>query len=77
MHVGCPQMSYLGHHVTRDSLLPDPLLLWAVCEIPAPQNIKELLPFLGLASYYHRYVKGFTAIASCLHAVTKKDVVYC
>ena len=31
---------------------------------------------LGLASYYRRYVKGFTAIASPFHTLTKKEVVF-
>ena len=32
--------------------------------------------FLGLAGYYRRYVKNFAAIASPLHALTRKDVVF-
>ena len=31
---------------------------------------------MRLASYYKRYMKGFAAIASPLHKLMKKDVVY-
>ena len=70
------EVSYLVHRVMRDGVLPDLSLLQAISEIPAPQNVKESLSFLGLASYYHRYIKGFATIASPLHALAKKDVVY-
>ena len=52
------------------------MLLRAIREIPMKQNVKEVLLFLWLASYYRWYVKGFAAIASPLQALTKKEVVF-
>ena len=70
------EVSYLGHRETRARLLLDPALLKAIREIPTPQNVKEVRSFLGLASYYRRYVRRFVTIAAPLHALTKKDVVF-
>ena len=67
-----PQVSYLGHQVTKDSHLPDPPLLQAKGEIAPPQNVKEVKSFLGLASYYRHYAKGFAAIGLSLHALDFK-----
>ena len=53
------EVSYLGHRVTEEGLLPDPSLLAAVREIHPPKNATEVRSFLGLAGYYHRYVKNF------------------
>ena len=53
------EVSYLGHHVTEEGLLPDPLLLAAIREISPPKNATEVCSFLGLAGYYHHYVKNF------------------
>ena len=70
------EVSYLGHRVTEESLLPDSLLLAAIREIPPPKTATEVRSFLGLAGYYRRYVKGFAAIAGPLHALTRKDEVF-
>ena len=70
------EVSYLGHRVTEEGLLPDPTLLAAIREISPPQNATEVHSFLGLAGYYRRYVKNFAAIAGPLHALTRKDAVF-
>ena len=70
------KVSYLGHRVTSEDLLPDPTLLKAIREIGTPKNATEVCSFLGLAGYYRRYVKNFAAIAGPLHALTRKDAVF-
>ena len=70
------EVNYRGHPVTEEGLLPDSSLLAAIREIPPPKTATEVRFFLGLASYYRRYVKGFAAIAAPLHALTRKDEVF-
>ena len=70
------EVSYLGHRMTEEGLLPDPSLLTAICEISPPKNATKVRSFLGLAGYYRRYVKNFAAIAGPLHALTRKDAVF-
>ena len=70
------EVSYLGHQVTEEGLLPDPALLAAIRDIPPPKTATEVRSFLGLAGYYRRYVKGFAAIAAPLHALTRKDALF-
>ena len=45
------EVSYLGHLVTEEGLLPDPSLLATIREINPPKNVTEVRSFLGLASY--------------------------
>ena len=70
------EVSYLGHRVTEEGLLPDPALLAAIRDIPPPKTATEVRSFLGLAGYYRRYIKGFAAIAAPLHALTRKDALF-
>ena len=69
-------VSYLGHRVTEQVLLPDPALLAAIREILPLKTTTEVRSFLGLAGYYRRYVKNFAAITSPLRALTRKDAVF-
>ena len=70
------EVSYLGHRVTAEGLLPDSALLAAIRDIPPPKTATEVRSFLGLGGYYRRYVKNFAAIAGPLHALTRKDAVF-
>ena len=70
------EVSYLGHRVTEEGLLPDPSLLTAIREIQSPKNTTEVRSFLGLAGYYRRYVKNFSTITGPLHALIRKDEVF-
>ena len=70
------EVSYLGHRVTEEGLLPDPSLLAAIRDIPPPTTATEVRSFLGLVGYYRRYVKGFAAIAAPLLALTRKDELF-
>ena len=70
------EVSYLGHWVTPEGLLPDTTLLADIREIAPPKSATEVRSFLGLAGYYRRYVKNFAAIAGPLHALTRKEAVF-
>ena len=43
------EVSYLGHRVTEEGLLPDPSLLAAIRDIPPQKTATEVRSFLGLA----------------------------
>ena len=44
----------------------------AIRDWPTPKTITELKGFLGLCTYYRRYVKGFSQFAAPLTDLTKK-----
>ena len=50
----------------------DPTKIENIEKWPTPINVQELQSFLGLASYYHCFVKGFEEIATLLHHLLQK-----
>ena len=40
---------------------------------PTPRNLTELRSFVGLCSYYRRFISGFANLAAPLHALTRKN----
>ena len=38
-----------------------------------PKGVADIQKFLGLANYYHQFIKDFTVIARPLHNIMKKD----
>ena len=67
------EVCYLGHVVSAEGVRTDPAKPQAVLEFPVPTNVKQLRSFVGLTSYYRRFIPQFVKIAGPLHALTKKN----
>ncbi|GBG68044.1 hypothetical protein CBR_g1165 [Chara braunii] len=67
------EISFLRYIVTVDGLKPDLRKVAAVQETPAPVTLTQVRVFLGLASYYRRFIKGFARVAKPLTNLLKKE----
>ena len=70
------KVKVLGFIVGREGVEADLEKIRAVSEFPTPANIKAVRSFVGLCSYYRRFIKGFAWLAAPLHALSKKDVPF-
>ena len=74
--IGMSSVQYLGHVFSASGMSPDPNKVKAVADWPVPTNVTEVRQFLGLASYYRRYVQNFSTIAAPLHALTQDGISF-
>ena len=62
-------VAFLGHVVSEDGISCDPKKISAVENWAAPSTVKEVQVFVGVASYYRKFILGFATVASPLHAL--------
>ncbi|GFS62185.1 retrovirus-related Pol polyprotein from transposon 17.6 [Trichonephila clavipes] len=65
------EVNYLGHIISAEGVRTDPEKVSAVKNWKRPENLRELRSFLGLCTYYQKFVKGFSNIARPLHKLTE------
>ena len=70
------EVRYLGYVVSNAGVCVDPDKVRVVQHFPRPQNLKQLRSFLGLASYYRRFIPRFSQVAAPLYALMKNDAPY-
>jgi hypothetical protein len=69
---GVSHVEYLGHVISAEGVATDPSKFTAIAEWETPQTVTQLRSFLGLAGYYHRFIKDFGLICRPLHDLLKK-----
>ena len=67
------KISFIGHVISKDGIVVDPVKIEAVAEWKWQKNPIEIRSFLGLAGYYHWFIKDFSKIAGPLTNLTQKQ----
>ena len=66
-------VQFLGHIVSAKGIMPCWDKVEAIRNFPRPKTVKDLSSFLGLASYYRKFIKNFSDIARPLDALKKSN----
>ncbi|BHF85119.1 hypothetical protein SprV_1002827800 [Sparganum proliferum] len=66
------KVNYLGHEVSPSGIKVSAEKAGAILTWPTPNSTTEVRSFIGLASYYRRFIRDFAGIARPLHRLTEK-----
>lgn len=69
-------VSFLGHVIFSGGITVDPSKVDDVLQWETLNSVMEIRSFLGLASYYRRFIEGFSKLEIPLTQLTRKGQVY-
>jgi len=67
------EIEFLGLIIGPNDVEIDSSKVEEIMNWPTPTKVREVRSFLGLANFYHRFVKDFSKVATPLHKLTRKD----
>ena len=67
------KVNYLGHVISENGVEPDPAKVRAVSKFEPPKTVTEVKQFLGLCSYYRKFIHNFASISLPLVDLTRKE----
>ncbi|KAH0819461.1 hypothetical protein GEV33_003330 [Tenebrio molitor] len=71
------ELRYLGHIVDSRGVRTDPSKIECMLNYPRPTSVKELRRFVGLISWYRKFVRNFSTIVYPLTRLTRKNQRFC
>ena len=67
------KVEYISHIIENGTIRPNPAKINALFKYEIPKSQKQVKAFLGLVSYYRKFIRGCSSIASPLIRSTEKD----
>ncbi|GJX21951.1 putative reverse transcriptase domain-containing protein [Tanacetum coccineum] len=71
-----PKVQFLGHVIDSRGIHVDPAKIESIRDWASPKTPTEIRYFLGLASYYRRFIEGFSKIAKSMTKLTQKGIKF-
>lgn len=70
------ELPFLGHIISAAGLRPDLDHIKAVADAPTPHDAPALRSFLGLTSFYSKFIPNYSVVVEPLRALLRKDCKY-
>ena len=68
-----PSVVYLGHQIDSEGVHPVADKVEAVQQAPTPRNVSELKSYLGLLTYYSKFLPHLPSVLSPLYKLLRQD----
>ena len=68
-----PQVTYLGHKVSKEGIQPLDDKVNAITNAPAPKNVSELKSYLGMINYYQKFLPNLSSMLAPLNELLRKE----
>ena len=69
-------VDFLGHMISSEGIKPADDKIVAIQNYSQPKTVKQVKSFLGMCSFFRKFVKNFSLIAAPLYNLTKQDVKF-
>jgi hypothetical protein len=69
-------ITFLGYKIDKDGLSVPETRVKAITAAPIPCNVSQLKAFLGLITYYGKFVKNMSTIANPLYKLLKNNYAF-
>ena len=67
------QITFLGHEISTDGMMPGNLNLKGIAEMAPPANYTEVRRFLGMTGFFRRFIKNYARIAKPLNDILEGE----
>ena len=68
-----PSVTYLGHRIDQHGLHPLKEKVQAVQDAPSPSSVTQLRAYLGLLTYYSKFLPNMASVLAPLYKLLRKD----
>lgn len=70
------EIEYLGYLISEKGIRPTENGIVAIEKYPIPRSFKDIQSFIGLSSYFRKFIEGFALIAKPLYDLLKVNATF-
>jgi hypothetical protein len=72
--LGCKEVPFMGHVISKRGLKPDPEKIKVVLEMPTPTDVTSIRRFIGFTNYLSKFMPRLSEVCKPLCDLTQQDV---
>ena len=66
------EVTFIGHIINKQGVKPDKTKVTDIVNFKRPENVSELKTFLGMASYFRKFIPEFSEHTAVLYGLLKR-----